>query len=162
MVRQQNTCDGAKGINMKLSFLRILVAQAFISSGAVLGKQLIRKQEAARESSHDKASFQDPGPRMRPKFRYWIPDASVEADVLSQDVKRAKDAGMGGLELLGYYLYGGPPENGAGRGTYAPVDWAEYGFGGQKWCKSVLSKDITLAPTDTECKTTLFVLSPTQ
>ncbi|KAK6216503.1 hypothetical protein LQW54_003509 [Pestalotiopsis sp. IQ-011] len=64
---------------------------------------------------------------------YWIPDASVEADVLSQDVRWAKDAGMGGLELLGYYLYGGPPENEAGRGTYAPVDWAEYGFGGQKW-----------------------------
>jgi hypothetical protein len=48
-------------------------------------------------------------------------------------VKTAKDVGCGGLELLGYYLYGGPPSNGAGRGTYAPVDWAKYGFGGGTW-----------------------------
>lgn len=42
---------------------------------------------------------------------------------------------MGGLELLGYYLYGGPPSNSAGRGLAAPVDWAKYGFGTQAWCK---------------------------
>ncbi|KAF7514705.1 hypothetical protein G7054_g15078 [Neopestalotiopsis clavispora] len=95
--------------------------------------RLPTSQIAAKKSDRDSGSFQDPGPRVRPKFRYWIPDASVEADVVSQDVKRAKDAGMGGLELLGYYLYGGPPSNGAGRGNFAAVDWAEYGFGGEKW-----------------------------
>lgn len=78
-------------------------------------------------------SFTNPAPRTRPKFRYWIPDASVDTDVVASDVKAAGDVGMGGMELLGYYLYGGPPSNGAGRGTYAPVDWARYGFGEQAW-----------------------------
>ena len=50
-------------------------------------------------------------------------------------MKAAGEAGMGGLELLGYYLYGGPPSNGAGRGTAAPVDWAVYGFGTPAWRK---------------------------
>ena len=80
-----------------------------------------------------KGTFQDPSVHVRPKFRYWIPDASVDVNVVARDVKAAKDVGCGGLELLGYYLYGGPPSNGAGRGTYAPVDWAIYGFGGDAW-----------------------------
>ncbi|KAF2113084.1 hypothetical protein BDV96DRAFT_150975 [Lophiotrema nucula] len=81
----------------------------------------------------EKGSFANPSKNVRPKFRYWIPDASVNTTVVAQDVKSAKHVGAGGLELLGYYLYGGPPGNGAGRGKYAPVDWAKYGFGGEAW-----------------------------
>jgi len=81
----------------------------------------------------DRGSFANPSQWVRPKFRYWLPDASVDLDVVAGDVKAAKDAGMGGMELLGYYLYGGPPDNGAGRGLAAPVDWATYGFGTQAW-----------------------------
>lgn len=81
----------------------------------------------------DKGTFESPSKNVRPKFRYWIPDASVDPEVLAQDVKSAADVGCGGLELLGYYLYGGPPTNGAGRGSYAPVDWAKYGFGTPAW-----------------------------
>jgi hypothetical protein len=85
------------------------------------------------DASVDRGTFENPSIHVRPKFRYWVPDASVDLKVLAKDVKAAKDAGCGGLELLGYYLYGGPPSNGAGRGTYAPVDWAKYGFGTQAW-----------------------------
>lgn len=81
----------------------------------------------------EKGTFEDPSASVRPKFRYWIPDASVNVTVVAADVKSAHDVGAGGLELLGYFMYGGPPSNGAGRGTFAPVDWAEYGFGTPAW-----------------------------
>ncbi|KAF2177633.1 hypothetical protein K469DRAFT_644095 [Zopfia rhizophila CBS 207.26] len=81
----------------------------------------------------DKGTFQNPSKNVRPKFRYWIPDASVDTEVVAKDVKGAGEVGCGGLELLAYYLYGGPPSNGAGRGSYAPVDWAKYGFGTPAW-----------------------------
>ncbi|KAF1950375.1 hypothetical protein CC80DRAFT_539633 [Byssothecium circinans] len=81
----------------------------------------------------DKGTFENPSKHVRPKFRYWIPDASVDTEVVARDVKSAADVGCGGLELLGYYLYGGPPSNGAGRGSCAPVDWAKYGFGTPAW-----------------------------
>ena len=81
----------------------------------------------------ESGTFQDPAARVRPKFRYWIPDASVDPEVVINDVHGAGVVGAGGLELLAYYLYGGPPSNGAGRGTYAPVDWAKYGFGTPAW-----------------------------
>ncbi|KAI7630515.1 hypothetical protein KC343_g4583 [Hortaea werneckii] len=92
-----------------------------------------KPQDHSRSANVDRGTFQDPSKHVRPKFRYWIPDASVDPEVVAKDVKTAKEAGMGGLELLGYYLYGGPPKNGAGRGNAAPVDWAEYGFGTEAW-----------------------------
>ncbi|KAF1974068.1 hypothetical protein BU23DRAFT_505855 [Bimuria novae-zelandiae CBS 107.79] len=80
-----------------------------------------------------KDTFQNPSKNVRPKFRYWIPDASVDPERVARDVRSAAEIGCGGLELLAFYLYGGPPTNGAGRGTYAPVDWAKYGFGTPAW-----------------------------
>ncbi|KAK5742028.1 hypothetical protein LTR17_003536 [Elasticomyces elasticus] len=97
---------------------------------AVLLSSLLYTPAEAQDEQHD---FANPGPRTRPKFRYWIPDASVDTAVVARDVKAAGDVGMGGMELLGYYLYGGPPSNGAGRGLAAPVDWATYGFGTEAW-----------------------------
>ncbi|KIW43060.1 uncharacterized protein PV06_04207 [Exophiala oligosperma] len=81
----------------------------------------------------DKGTFGNPSVNVRPKFRYWTPDASVDLDTVADDVQAAGDIGAAGLELLGYYLYGGPPSNGAGRGDSAPVDWATYGFGTPAW-----------------------------
>ncbi|KAI1609048.1 hypothetical protein EDD36DRAFT_499381 [Exophiala viscosa] len=81
----------------------------------------------------DKGTFSDPSFNVRPKFRYWVPDASVDPQVVASDVSAAGRVGAAGLELLGYYLYGGPPSNGAGRGVGAPVDWATYGFGTPAW-----------------------------
>ena len=92
-------------------------------------------QEAARTASAEPGTFENPSASVRPKFRYWIPDASVDPATVASDVHAAGQAGAGGLELLGYYLYGGPPSNGAGRGTAAPVSWAENGFGTEAWRK---------------------------
>lgn len=57
----------------------------------------------------DYGSFENPSSLVRPRFRYWIPDASVDLEVVADDFAKAKAVGMGGLELLGYYLYGNYP-----------------------------------------------------
>lgn len=57
----------------------------------------------------DYGTFDNPSSLVRPRFRYWIPDASVNLSVMAEDFARAKDIGMGGMELLGYYLYGNYP-----------------------------------------------------
>lgn len=76
----------------------------------------------------DYGSFQDPSSYVRPRFRYWMPDASVDLGIVTDDFAKAKDVGMGGLELLGYYLYGNTPNVGP-----VPVDWSKYGWGTEAW-----------------------------
>jgi hypothetical protein len=80
-------------------------------------------------------TFENPSIHARPKFRYWIPDASVNHSIVARDVQAAGEAGAGGLECLGFYLYGGPSTNG-GTGVAAPVSWAKYGFGTDEWSMS--------------------------
>lgn len=68
--------------------------------------------------------FANPASRDRPRFRYWLPDASVDPEVVRQDILDSGALGIGGVELVPFYNYGGalgPPPPG--------VDWAEYGFG---------------------------------
>ncbi|KXH44423.1 hypothetical protein CNYM01_07284 [Colletotrichum nymphaeae SA-01] len=69
-------------------------------------------------------NFLHPSSRERPKFRYWLPDASVDAGTVAADIKAAGDIGAGGVEFLPFYNYGG--ELGP-----APigVNWSTYGFG---------------------------------
>ena len=69
-------------------------------------------------------TFHDPGALRRPKFRYWLPDASVSGEEVATDIESALNVGMGGIEFLPFYEYGGelgPPPAG--------IDWAKYGFG---------------------------------
>lgn len=64
--------------------------------------------------------FAAPPTAARPKFRYWLPDASVVAEAVAADVASLAVAGAGGLELLPFYNYGQPPVS---------TDWSVYGFG---------------------------------
>ncbi|KAL2851066.1 hypothetical protein BJY01DRAFT_245168 [Aspergillus pseudoustus] len=75
----------------------------------------------------DFGTFRNPPVSVRPRFRYWIPDASVPVPPAIQDVAQVKDAGAGGLEVLGYYGYETTP------GYFVPVDWATYPWGGEAW-----------------------------
>ena len=59
------------------------------------------------EAAADAGTFQDPSVNVRPRFRYWIPDSSVNFSTVADDVKEISRIGGGGMELLGYYLYGG-------------------------------------------------------
>jgi hypothetical protein len=78
----------------------------------------------------DNGTFANPSANVRPRFRYWVPDASVDHAVLKSDVAEAMKVGAGGVELLGYYLYGHTPQ---GTGNFAPDDWSVYGWGTEKW-----------------------------
>ena len=55
----------------------------------------------------DYSTFANPSPNIRPRFRYWVPDASVNLSQIAYDIADAGPKGVGGVEVLGYYLYGG-------------------------------------------------------
>lgn len=68
--------------------------------------------------------FHSPPTQQRPRFRYWLPDASVDAGIVEANIKSAGAIGAGGIEFLPFYNYGGelggPPPG---------VNWSTYGFG---------------------------------
>lgn len=55
----------------------------------------------------DYGTFQNPSRDIRPKFRYWLPDASVNQSEVLNDLVDMASKGAGGVEFLGFYLYGG-------------------------------------------------------
>ncbi|OQE77529.1 hypothetical protein PENNAL_c0060G11756 [Penicillium nalgiovense] len=69
-------------------------------------------------------TFANPSAQVRPFFRYWLPDASVDPTVVSSDIRSAAEVGAGGIEFLPYYGYGG-----AIGGNPPGSDWVTYGFG---------------------------------
>ncbi|KAH8897356.1 secreted protein [Thozetella sp. PMI_491] len=75
----------------------------------------------------DAGSFANPPVNVRPRFRYWIPDASADHDSVARDIADAGAIGAAGVEVLGFYLYGANP------GTFVPVDWSTYGWGTPAW-----------------------------
>ncbi len=79
----------------------------------------------------DYGTFQDPSAIVRPKWRYWLPDASVNQSAVASDIKGAVAGGAGGVEFLGYYLYGGI--NSYGLGGLAESNWSIYGWGTSAW-----------------------------
>ncbi|KAF7589906.1 hypothetical protein BBP40_003524 [Aspergillus hancockii] len=68
----------------------------------------------------DYGTFQNPAARIRPRFRYWLPDASVDPAVIQKNIKDVGANGAGGVEFLPYYDYGE---------AVPGADWATYGFG---------------------------------
>ena len=56
----------------------------------------------------DYGTFASPSVNVRPRFRYWVPDASINLSQIAFDIADAGSKGVGGVEVLGYYLYGGP------------------------------------------------------
>ena len=96
---------------------------------AILGSRGACLENATSFKSLDWSEFKEPPVKVRPRFRYWLPDASVEVSPAVQDVARAKQVGAGGLEVLGFYGYETTP------GYYVPVDWSAYSWGGEAWRK---------------------------
>ncbi|KAJ9241353.1 CAZyme family GH106 [Paecilomyces variotii] len=68
--------------------------------------------------------FDNPVGLARPYFRYWVPDADVEDNVLQFDLKQMKEHGAGGAEIICLENYGIED---------AVVDPALYGYGGARW-----------------------------
>ncbi|CAG7921801.1 unnamed protein product [Penicillium olsonii] len=75
-------------------------------------------------SANDYGTFQEPANNARLKFRYWLPDASVDIATVQRDIKAAGALGAGAVEFVPLYNYGAslaaPPKG---------ADWATYGFG---------------------------------
>ncbi|KAJ5954301.1 hypothetical protein N7501_008580 [Penicillium viridicatum] len=69
-------------------------------------------------------TFANPSAQVRPFFRYWLPDASVDPTVVASDIRSAAEVGAGGIEFLPYYGYGGTIG-----GNPPGSDWVTYGFG---------------------------------
>ncbi|KAF5700321.1 hypothetical protein FGLOB1_10853 [Fusarium globosum] len=63
--------------------------------------------------------FTAPAAEYRAKFRYWLPDADVDHDVLKTDIQDLQKLGAGGLEFLPFYNYGFGGVNDSKMETYA-------------------------------------------
>lgn len=68
--------------------------------------------------------FLSPPSQQRPRFRYWLTDASVDSETVEADIKSAGAIGAGGIEFLPFYNYGGDLG-----GPPVGVNWSTYGFG---------------------------------
>ena len=76
------------------------------------------------ESNIDFGTFLNPSANLRPRFRYWIPDGSVDPQQVAEDVADVGRAGGGGVEVLGFFEYGGIGIY----GKLIPTDWTKYGW----------------------------------
>ncbi|PLB53682.1 hypothetical protein P170DRAFT_346874 [Aspergillus steynii IBT 23096] len=70
----------------------------------------------------DYGTFKSPSARVRPRFRYWLPDAAVDKATVRDNIASAGSVGAGGVEFLPFYNYGGE------LGSTDP-SWASTGFG---------------------------------
>ncbi|GKZ68760.1 hypothetical protein AnigIFM50267_003505 [Aspergillus niger] len=96
------------------------------------------------EPDIDYGSFQNPSSNVRPRFRYWVNDASMNLSVVAEDVKAMGKAGAGGLELLGYYLYGDSSNLDGQLQCPLQTDWTIFGFGSPAW-KDLVDTVLTAA-----------------
>ena len=128
-------------INAKTAFQFIifLVSVVLLISALILVLQSQRAHVVVPVRTNDQVNanidygtFQNPSVYVRPRFRYWPNDASVNLTQVENDVREIGRVGAGGVELLGYYLYGNIQ---IFPGTYDPLqsDWTVYGFGSPAW-----------------------------
>ena len=75
-------------------------------------------------SAFNTESFKNPNAAVRPRFRYWLPDASVDADVVAAGIAAAGAVGAGGIEFVPFYEYGG-----ALGSMPAGANWSTFNFG---------------------------------
>ncbi|KUI55677.1 hypothetical protein VP1G_03003 [Cytospora mali] len=94
--------------------------------------------------------FANPTGLARPSFRYWVPDADVDDDVLYSDIKAIHDAGWGAVEVICLENYGI---------ELAVVDPAIYGYGGANWAARF---NTMLRAAEDFNMTVDFALGPTQ
>jgi hypothetical protein len=89
--------------------------------GPLLGGLILLAELA---TATDYGTFDNPANNARMKFRYWLPDASVDISTVQSDIEAAGAVGAGAVELLPLYNYGGSLA-----GPPVGADWAKYGFG---------------------------------
>lgn len=101
------------------------------SSNGFVGLLLASGAAAAAASSPDSSkygTFDSPGTAVRPRFRYWLPDATVDLDYLRQDLRDVSALGAGGVQFQPIVMSGtmmSPMPPGA--------DWGEGNVGTPKF-----------------------------
>lgn len=96
----------------------------FLFGLALLLQPALADTDDQTSAEVDRGSFLNPASRVRPRFRYWLPDAGVDISTVQDNIKSAGAIGAGGVEFLPFYNYGGqlgPPPNGS--------NWTRDGFG---------------------------------
>ncbi|MGX1502023.1 UNVERIFIED_CONTAM: hypothetical protein RKD43_000648 [Streptomyces graminofaciens] len=71
-------------------------------------------------------SFAAPGARVRPKFRWWWPDALVDADEIEREIDQIAAAGFGGVEIAAVT-----------HSVSAPINPSRHGWGTPAWVAAV-------------------------
>ncbi|GAB3450803.1 glycosyl hydrolase [Actinophytocola sediminis] len=95
------------------------------------------------------ATFADPPPTVRPKYRWWMPMAFTDDDQLRAELADMKAIGAGGAEVQ--------TTTAAGPRAFDPAFLAEYGWGSPAWARKVqtmaeqadrldLALDLTISP----------------
>ncbi|KFZ01131.1 hypothetical protein V501_10201 [Pseudogymnoascus sp. VKM F-4519 (FW-2642)] len=79
-------------------------------------------------TGHADGSFASPGVAVKPKFRYWLPDASIDPAGFADDIAQLAKRGAGGTELLNYFCL---PT------SVTPSNWDIYGYGAPGYSKIV-------------------------
>lgn len=87
-----------------------------------VGLRVLAAANTRGSPGHD-GTFADPASVERTRFRYWLPDASVDPEVVKADVKSIGSVGGGGMEFLSFE-YGGHVGS-----MPSGADWATYNFG---------------------------------
>ncbi|RKL07377.1 hypothetical protein BFJ68_g9880 [Fusarium oxysporum] len=98
---------------MRLSSCQLLASTA--AAGVAVGQYIA----PSSNNGNVIQGFEAPATEYRPKFRYWLPDADVDHDILKGDVQDLKKLGAGGLEFLPFYNYGFGGVNDSKLETYA-------------------------------------------
>ncbi|MGW3730946.1 glycosyl hydrolase, partial [Streptomyces sp. NPDC000851] len=93
-------------------------------------------------------AFAAPGSAVRPKFRWWWPDALVDTDEIAREIDQIAAAGFGGVEIAAvtHSMRGGET-----------IDPVRYGWGTPAWVRAVeaalrqakkrdITVDLTLGP----------------
>ncbi|KAK2751243.1 secreted protein [Colletotrichum kahawae] len=99
---------------------------------AFAGLLLLGSCQAARQDRRN--DFFDPPAVQRPRFRYWLPDGTIDPEKVKSDIQAAGRIGAGGVEFLPFYNYGGqlgPPPVG--------VNWSTSGFGTPDFIKTLIA-----------------------
>ncbi|KAI0839450.1 hypothetical protein F5Y06DRAFT_303174 [Hypoxylon sp. FL0890] len=101
--------------------VRVLFQIACLCGGSFAAFQ--PREHTRQLGSGDRlGTFLNPAAVVRPRYRYWLPDASVNPEYVAQDIAELGARGAGGVQFLNYYNYGGT------QGSPA-TDWNIYGYG---------------------------------
>ncbi|KAL6922539.1 hypothetical protein FSST1_006565 [Fusarium sambucinum] len=98
--------------------MRIFTCQ-LLASTAAIGAALGQSIHSSSNHANAVKDFEAPATKYRPHFRYWLPDADVDHDILKRDIEDLKKLGAGGLEFVPFYNYGFGGMNDSKLETYA-------------------------------------------